>query len=128
MHVVNSSGMCEFGYFCLPNVEAMAKFLSSITGWDVDLEELIETGDRIANLRHAFNLREGINPLKYKIPDRVIGKPAQTAGPVAGVTVDTDTLIKEYMKVEDWEPGTTKPSKAKLLALGLNDVAKDLWG
>jgi hypothetical protein len=32
------------------------------------------------------------------------------------------------MKVEDWEPGTAKPSKAKLLALGLNDVAKDLWG
>lgn len=128
MHVINSSGMCEFGYFCLSNVAAIPEFLSAITGWDIDLEEVVKTGDRIANLRHAFNLREGINPLKLKIPDRVLGKPAQTAGPVAGVTIDEDTLLKEYMTAIDWEPGTTKPSKKKLMELGLNDVAKDLWG
>jgi aldehyde:ferredoxin oxidoreductase len=128
MHSVNSLGMCEFGYFCLPNVIAMPEFLSAITGWNVDLEELIETGDRIGNMRHAFNLREGINPLDRKIPDRVLGKPAQAAGPVMGVTVDEDTLLKEYMTAEGWQPGTAKPSKEKLLELGLNDVAKDIWG
>ena len=128
MHIVNSTGMCMFGYYCLSNVVAIPEFLSAITGWDIDLEEVIKAGDRIANLRHAFNLREGLNPLKLKFPDRALGKPAQTAGPVAGVTVDEDTLSKEYMAAIDWEPGTTKPSKKSLLALGLDDVAKDLWG
>jgi hypothetical protein len=27
----------------------------------------------------------------------------------------------------DWDRLTTKPSKAKLLSLGLDDVVKDLW-
>ena len=127
-HVINAVGMCLAGYVCLPDVIAVPEFLSAITGWDIGLEEVIKAGDRIANLRHAFNLREGINPLKLKVPDRVLGKPAQTAGPVAGITVDEDNLVKEYMAVMDWEPGTAKPSKEILLKLGLDDVAKDLWG
>jgi aldehyde:ferredoxin oxidoreductase len=117
-----------FGYFCLSNVHAMPEFLSAITGWKVDMAEVIETGDRIANIRHAFNLREGINPLKLDFPSRALGKPAQDAGPVQGITVDEDTLVKEYMTVEQWEPETTKPYKDRLLELGLDDVAKDIWG
>jgi hypothetical protein len=28
----------------------------------------------------------------------------------------------------DWDRFTTKPNKEKLRSLGLDDVAKDLWG
>jgi len=44
--------------------------MRAITGWDVTLDELLTTGERISNVRHAFNLREGINPLDRKLPDR----------------------------------------------------------
>jgi aldehyde:ferredoxin oxidoreductase len=128
MHVVNSAGMCLAAYSCLPTVLAIPEFLSAVTGWKVDLEEVLKTGDRIANLRHAFNLREGLNPLDINVPDRVLGKPPQTVGPLAGVTVDEDTMVKEYMAAMDWESKTTRPSKKKLLELGLDNVAKDLWG
>ena len=49
------------------------------------------------------------------------------AGPLAGVTAETDSVIYWNLGALDWDRVTTKPSKAKLLSLGLDDVARDLW-
>jgi aldehyde:ferredoxin oxidoreductase len=114
-------------YWAFPSVEPIGEFMRAITGWDVTDDELLKTGERIANLRQAFNIREGLNPLKFKVSGRVIGKPPLKAGPVAGVTVDEDTMIKEYLTAMDWDLKTTKPSRRKLLELGLADVARELW-
>lgn len=126
-HVVNAAGMCNFGYWCLAEARAVPELLSAVTGWDVDMEEVIETGSRIGNLRHAFNLREGINPLDLHVPDRVLGIPAQDTGPVQGVTIDEETLLEEYMTAEQWEPVTARPYRERLLELGLDDVVEDIW-
>ena len=82
------------------------------------------TGERISTIRHLFNLREGLNPLQLKVPDRVLGKPSQKEGPLAGVTIDEDTLVKEYLRVLDWDMVTTRPSSKRLTELGLTDIAK----
>ena len=126
MHIINSAGMCEFGFFSLTDIDAIPGFMSAITGWDVTLDELVTTGERIGNVRHAFNLREGLNPLDRKFPERVIGVPPQKEGPVANVTVDQETMVKEYMKAMDWDLKTAKPSKKRLKALGIGEIAKDL--
>ncbi|MBA7476927.1 putative oxidoreductase YdhV [subsurface metagenome] len=126
-HVMNCAGMCMFMYLSIPTAKAVAEFISAVTGWDVTMDELIKTGERIQDLRHAFNLREGLNPLEFKVPDRLLGRPAQKEGPLAGVTVDEDTMIKEFLAAMNWDAKTAKPSKKKLQELGLEDVAKDLW-
>ena len=126
-HVMASAGMCEFMYWSLPSANAIHEFINAVTGWDMTMDELLKTGERISNMRHAFNLREGLNPLQFKAPDRVLGRPTQKEGPLAGVTVDEDTMVKEYLAVMDWDAKTAKPSKKKLEELGLEDVAKDLW-
>jgi len=125
--VVVCSGMCLFVYWAFPNVDPVVDFMRAVTGWDVTNEELLKTGERIANLRQAFNIREGLNPLKWKAPDRVVGKPPLKEGPLAGVTIDEDTMINEYLTAMDWDLQTAKPSKKKLLELGLTDVAQELW-
>jgi aldehyde:ferredoxin oxidoreductase len=121
------TGMCLFVYWAFPDVDPIADFMRAVTGWDVTDEELLKTGERIANIRQAFNIREGLNPLKHKVPDRVMGRPPLKEGPVAGVTIDEDTMIKEYLTAMDWDLKTAKPSKRKLLELGLTDVAQELW-
>jgi len=126
-HVVVCSGMCLFVYWAFPNVDPIADFMMAVTGWDVTNEELLKTGERIANIRQAFNIREGLNPLKFKVSDRVLGKPPLKSGPLAGVTIDEDTMIKEYLTAMDWDLKTAKPSKKKLLELGLKEVAQELW-
>ncbi|MDH4291538.1 MAG: aldehyde ferredoxin oxidoreductase family protein [Dehalococcoidia bacterium] len=125
--VVVCTGTCLFVYWAFPNVDPIADFMRAVTGWDVTNEELLKTGERIANIRQAFNIREGLNPLKFKVSDRVLGRPPLKAGPLAGVTIDEDIMIKEYLTAMDWDLKTAKPSRKKLLELGLADVAQELW-
>jgi len=121
------AGMCLFVYWAFPTIDPITEFMSAVTGWDITKDELLETGERITNLRQAFNIREGLNSLKFKVPERVVGIPPQQEGPVAGVTIDEETLGKDYFAAMDWDIKTAKPSKKKLQELGLDDVAKEFW-
>ena len=125
-HVVNSAGLCFFGYFG-DRAKYVVEFMSAVTGWDCSSEELLKAGERILNMRHAFNLREGINPLELKVHPRIIGRPPQKEGPLANVTADIEAQNYWTLGALDWDRKTTKPSKKKLLVLGLEDVAKELW-
>jgi aldehyde:ferredoxin oxidoreductase len=128
LHIVNCVGMCEFMYWSLSSANFVMELLNAATGWNLTTEGLVKTGERIATIRHAFNLREGLNPLKAEVPGRIFGRPPLQTGPLKGVTVDTDTLVNEYVKVMDWDPATAKPSPQKLRDLGLEDVVQALRG
>jgi aldehyde:ferredoxin oxidoreductase len=103
------------------------EMLNAVTGWELSIKELMKAAERIANIRHAFNLREGINPLKWKVHGRIIGDPPQKEGPLAGVTADLAPQVYWCLGALDWDRATTKPSRDKLLELGLDDVAEELW-
>ncbi|MFC1900128.1 aldehyde ferredoxin oxidoreductase family protein [Chloroflexota bacterium] len=126
-HAVSATGICTFGMGALPDLESFIDMMRAVSGWDITVEELLKTGERINNVRQAFNVREGINPLEYDMPGRIIGVPPKTGGPSAGITVDEETLDHEYLTAMDWDLKTTRPSKEKLLELGLEDVAKELY-
>ncbi|MFC1525981.1 aldehyde ferredoxin oxidoreductase family protein [Candidatus Latescibacterota bacterium] len=127
IHVVNSAGVCMFAYLAY-DWEFIPDFLSAVTGWDIDTEECYTLGERIADIRHAFNLREGLNPIEFVVPKRLLGEPPQTEGNVRGVTVDIDTQVKDFCAAMDWDPKTAVPSKGRLKALGLDEVAAALHG
>ena len=87
-HAVNSSGMCALVYSCLPDSGIFAEFLSAVNGWDWTLDDLVRTGERILNMRQAFNIREGAAQVEFGAPGRLLGTPAMDRGPLAGVTID----------------------------------------
>ena len=132
MHLTNAGGICtlsSFGLIQTPDNDVrMVNFFNAVTGFNYSLDEMLKAGERIANLRHAFNLREGIIELKWPVHPRITGKPPQATGPLAGVTADIEAQVFWNLGVLDWDRLTTKASKEKLLSLGLDDVAKDLWG
>jgi aldehyde:ferredoxin oxidoreductase len=102
--------------------------MSAVTGWSWSLDDILKAGDRIGTMRHIFNLREGINPLKREVHPRIIGNPPFKTGPLAGVTADLESQIIWNLGGMDWDRVTTKPSKEKLLKLGgLDDIVKELW-
>ncbi|HJX03790.1 MAG TPA: aldehyde ferredoxin oxidoreductase C-terminal domain-containing protein, partial [Dehalococcoidia bacterium] len=127
IQAISSAGMCIFVYMAYPSVDPVAQFMQAATGWDITTEELLKTGERITNMRLAFTLREGLNPLNFKIPDRVLGRPPIAEGPLAGITVDEQALVDDYLIAMGWDTKTVKPSKKKLLELGLDNVAAELW-
>ncbi len=132
-HLINATGFCLFSDLVggqangVTATKYLTLFLKAVTGWDRSEAELLICGERIANLRHAFNLREGINPLQHKINPRILGIPPQAKGPLAGVTIAADDQIQRQLKALNWDSTTTKPGRNKLRELGLDDVASDLW-
>jgi aldehyde:ferredoxin oxidoreductase len=126
-HLINSSGVCFFGRFYVP-FNAWDELLSAVTGWDLTPVETNEMGERIAAMRQAFNVREGITPSDFKLKGRPIGEPPLKDGPNAGIRVEADTLVAEYFRAMRWDPTTGKPEREKLLELGLDDVAAVIYG
>jgi len=125
-HFLNVTGLCHFGRW--PEYEDLfCGIFKAVTGWDYRWADMQQTGERVVNMRHTFNLREGICELKWPVNPRLIGKPPQTTGPLAGVTADIEAQVNWGLGYLDWDRSTAKPSKAKLLSLGLDDVAKDLY-
>lgn len=127
MELIQSAGLCMFGYLSYP-VQCLPEQLSAITGWEFDLDEVYHTGERIFAMRHLFNLREGLNPLARNMPGRLIGVPPIKEGNVKDVTVDLETLNREFLGKLDWDTVSTIPSEARLRDLGLDFVIPDRSG
>ena len=127
IHFINSSGLCKFPWYCM-NPASMWEFVSAVTGWDIDREEAYRKGERIANIRQAFNIREGFNALEHLLHPRMVGLPPLEEGATKGITLDMDTLLQDFLKAMEWDPVTATPSAKRLIELGLKDVAEDLRG
>lgn len=126
-HMVNATGQCLIGLGFGTGPDKLAGMVNAVTGLNYSVEEFLKTGERIANLRHAFNLREGINELHFETHPRIYGDPPQQDGPLKGVTIDIKAQMYWNLGALDWDPITTKPSKKKLLDLGLDDIAAELY-
>jgi len=126
-HATSSLGMCNFVLGGFPHIDTLMDNLKAITGWnDLTPEELVKTGERITNVRQAFNIREGLKtPFKY--PERMLGVPPKEVGPRAGLNMTQAEIFNDYLEAMDWDTDTGKPSKEKLLELGLDNVAQVLY-
>jgi aldehyde:ferredoxin oxidoreductase len=102
--------------------------ISAVTGWDYSWEDFLETGARIAAIRQAFNVREGLPVAESTISGRAIGHPPLASGPLKGVSIDMEAQRRELYPARGWDAETGWPLKETLVALGLQDVADDLWG
>ena len=125
--VINAAGLCLHVNTMFNGGKYATNFLKVVTGWDRSEEEMLKCGARIGVMRHVFALREGDNPLNRKVHGRIIGKPPQTEGPLAGVTANLEEQVSKSLEGLDWDKVTAKPSRKKLLELGLDDVAAELW-
>ncbi len=126
--VQNSAGLCAFSNFAAPP-GTMAKYIAAVTGWDFTEKDLIDTGKRIFNLRHAFNLKAGIDPTEDILTKRATGEPPLTAGPLKGVTIDIKKQINQFCENIGWDNDTLKPTRKSLEELGgMEMVIQDLFG
>lgn len=120
--VLASAGMCKFLIF-QPGLR-LIEFISAVTGWDFSLAETQVTGERIQTMRQLFNIREGIDPKHFRLPQRV-SQPA-TMGPYKDAPLDFDLLRRQYYEAMGWDVDTGYPKKAKLDELGLKEFAGDI--
>ena len=80
MEILNATGICLLSGFV--GVRDLApKMLAAVTGWDVNDVFLKETGLRIFNMRHVFNLREGQKPSECGIAPKIGRRTASNGRP-----------------------------------------------
>ena len=125
-HTSAISGTCLFGYLST-HVTFVPEFLSAVTGKQVSLTDMLEVGERVANMRQAFNVREGINPLLQPVPGRAFGEPPLPDGPTAGVRLQIKNMLHEHLEEMGWTLDGAVPRRDVLERLRLGDVAHDLW-
>ena len=118
LQVGASAGLCLFPLMFFGNFP-FVDFFNAVTGWDFEVSEVLKTGARIQALRQCFNVREGLQPSDIQLPERMTGRPPQTTGPVAGVTLDVDRLAREYRLAMGWDPASGQPDATILENLGL---------
>lgn len=124
IQVMSCAGLCLFSL--MMGRPPIREWINAATGWDLSLEELLRIGQRIQVLRHVFNLREGIRPGDFSLPARASGNPPLAEGPLKGITLDMETMMRDYFRAMGYDEATGAPTRALLESLGLSQAAEDL--
>lgn len=119
---MNGLGLCMFTM--LTGSLPWTELVNAATGWGVDDAELLRCGERIQNLRAAFNRREGIAPADFKPHRRMLGEGDGNlqAGPLRGVRVPLPVLKDDYYRAMHWNPTTGSLSRARAEELGIANL------
>jgi aldehyde:ferredoxin oxidoreductase len=116
---MNGLGLCMFTALTgpLPWVD----FVNALTGWDLTQADLLVAGERIQNLRAAFNWREGHKPGDFQPHPRMIGEGDGNlpAGPLKGIRVPLKVLRDDYYSAMQWNHDTGKLARGRAEALGI---------
>jgi aldehyde:ferredoxin oxidoreductase len=117
----NSAIMCVF---VNPTAPVLVNLLSTATGWSSDIVWWQRTGERIFNLKRAFNNRLGVRRGNDRLPERMF---IPMSNGSRGRTPRMETMLEEYYEHRGWDWKTGKPSRQRLISLGLPDIAQDVW-
>lgn len=127
--IINGAGLCNFGFYLGP-VPPLVEWLNATTGWRKTFDDYLMVGQRIKTVRHAFNIREGLDVANIRMPERARGNPPLTTGPNAysGNVLAWDDAKKDYYRAMGWDEASGRPLRETLHVLNLPEVEKALYG
>jgi aldehyde:ferredoxin oxidoreductase len=116
-------GACKFMGLLLPASDYV-ELINSALGWDMNVDEFRQCGERIYNLVRIYNAKTGMNRRHDTLPPRLMKDPLPE-GPAKGLVIDSDTLemMKDaYYEYRGWDNVTGNPSNEKIAELDLEDL------
>ncbi|MEM3086976.1 MAG: aldehyde ferredoxin oxidoreductase family protein [Halobacteria archaeon] len=123
MAIYNALVICQFAK---PSVQQMADLLNAVSGTEYTIPDLKVVGERINNIKRAYNIRAGLSVKDDTMPE-IAMQPLATGG-TRGKVPDLKVQLQDYYAFRNWDIATGKPKAEKLSQLGMGTVAKDLWG
>jgi aldehyde:ferredoxin oxidoreductase len=94
-------------------------FLNIATGWNVDLDEFYQMGERIFNLQRMISVRRGISAKDDTLPERFLTT-TRGAGPAGENLPKLDVMLAEYYEIRGWGRDGI-PTSERLNSLGLKE-------
>ena len=120
--VYNSLVMCAFA--SLPP-QVQVDLINSACGYDLTVPDMMLCGERGWTIKRAINNRMGLTRANDKLP-RGLFEPYQEGG-AAGYVIPFAEMLEAYYEARNWDKVTGKPAREKLMSLGMEDIAHDLW-
>jgi aldehyde:ferredoxin oxidoreductase len=111
MNVMNGAGLCIFGAFIGASRLPLFDWLNVATGWGKTPEDYMEMGGRIQTLRQAFNIKHGVKPATFVVPDRVLGREPLAEGANKGRSVDIEPMMRDYWRLFGWDEASGRPTE-----------------
>ena len=96
----NTSGFCMFGS---NPPDRVYNQVQAVTGFKYSPPEWFALGLRIYNMRHAFNVREGLRRKDFTISKRVHETLPPHEGPIAGNMIDHELLADNFFNAMGWD-------------------------
>ncbi len=121
--VYNSMVMCIFANVA-PKVQV--DLINAACGYGWTVEEMMKVGERGWNIKRAINNRLGLSAENDRLPKALL-EPLPTGG-TEGYVPDLQGMLYTYYEARGWDLETGYPTREKLIALGLDEIADDLWG
>jgi aldehyde:ferredoxin oxidoreductase len=118
----NAAVMCIFA-----NVDPQIQvdLVNAACGYDWTIADMMKCGERGWNLKRAINNRMGLTRANDKLPKAFLQ--SYNEGGAAGFVPDLPAMLEAYYEARDWDKESGKPSKEKLIELGLRNVEEELW-
>jgi aldehyde:ferredoxin oxidoreductase len=127
--LLDTASVCSFVWgpsWQLYNLEQFTEMIGSVTGWNVNLFELLKVGERRMNMMRAFNAREGVGREADTVPKKLTQGLKGGASDGVIVTEEEVEAAKDlYFEMAGWDENG-KPRRAKLEELALGWVADEL--
>jgi aldehyde:ferredoxin oxidoreductase len=121
--IYNSAPLCMIS-FLVWGVNDIVDGLRGSTGYDYDVKEMMECGERVWFLKRGLDNLMGVKRADDRLPKRILTPTKE--GPAAGSVPNIELMLKEYYSLRGLD-SKGRPSKAKLNSLGLADLAAKLY-
>jgi aldehyde:ferredoxin oxidoreductase len=118
MVTFNALGLCKFlirGHVTPANIAA---WVAAVTGWDFNEQEMLESGERIFNLKRKINNKLGVSRKDDTLPPRLLVHDRKE-GAAAGSLPHLGKMLHEYYNLRGWSLEGV-PLPATLDRLGIN--------
>ena len=118
MAMMDSMECCKFTFYGLTDdtCQCYCDWMHYITGWDMDRDEFMKTGERIFNIKRMYQVRMGVSRKDDVLPPRMSHK--RGSGSAADNIPDVAGHLDEYYAIRGWDL-YGKPTDEKLAELGL---------
>ena len=116
----DSAGTCYYGEMMGVHTYKLIEYLNAASGRELTGDEYMEIGKRVQTLRQMFNVKQGIDLTKVRLPKRLLGYPPLEEGPNKGVSLShAEEQIRAHWKGFGWDEYTGIPKEESVKALGI---------
>jgi aldehyde:ferredoxin oxidoreductase len=117
MGMFDALKICKFLLYSGVTVTDLTRCLRFVTAWDSDVDEFLQTGERLFNLKRLYNIKCGVGRSDDVLPSRLL-TPLKEGG-AKGRVPDLLAMRSEYYVFRGWDE-TGVPTRRKLKELGLD--------